>query len=79
MVFQIHTAASMKVAALLDIVPCCLVEVDWSLRGTYCPDVEAVNTTEMLVSLYEATQWNIPEVLLTSLWKWKYVYKATAM
>jgi hypothetical protein len=51
-----------------DIAPCSLVETDRHFRGAYCLNLQgnalmmdAVNTSEMSINLYQTAWCNIPE------------------
>jgi hypothetical protein len=70
---QVLTAASMKMTVFWDVALCSLVEVDGRFRSAYflrdqsssvtmtALIMEAVNTYETSVNLYESTRRNIPE------------------
>jgi hypothetical protein len=57
-------ATNIKMAVFWGFEPCSLVYIDRRFRGAYCLValmMEAVNTSETSVSIYQTTRRNIPE------------------
>jgi hypothetical protein len=59
--FQVLTVASMKMAVFWVVAPCNLVEVCRRFRERRALMMEASNTTETSVNLYQTTRRNKPE------------------
>jgi hypothetical protein len=64
--FKVPTATGMKMATVIGVAPCSLVDTDRSFRGAYCLHyltlmMEVVNSSETSLCTYQTTKFNIPE------------------